>query len=475
MNASVSRLTGTAAKFLDDKKGAALALVAIAAVPIIASIGIASDVARGYLVKNRLTEAVDAASLAAGRQPDPALRQGDAERFFWANFGQDYLGTTVTSGPVVVSDADAGTVTVTAAADVPTSFMSAVGFDKVNVTARAVVNRQLNGMELILVMDNTGSMGNDGKIGAMRTAAKDLMQILYGSQQTIDDVWVGLVPYVTMVNVGDSHTNWLGADFDIADYNQDPRGWTGCVIARPGTGDRSDDPPTVADPIIHYFWDSDDDEAAWNDWYNRWPAVVTDEGAPWWSRDARGPNRGCVTPITSLNPYRDRVEAAIDLMQPHNYGGTMINVGLVWGWRAISPRWRGLWGGDTPATLPLDYDEEDMEKVIILLTDGMNVFNSVDYTAYQRREEGILGSTDFWPATSELNNRTAEVCAAVKAAGIRLYTITFQQNDPDVQNLMRSCSSEPHDEHYFDSPNNQTLVENFKLIAGKLSKLRVAE
>ncbi len=474
MIVSVSQLTGTIIKFRNNNRGAALALVAMAAVPIIASIGIASDVARGYLVKNRLTEAVDAASLAAGRQPDAALRQGDAERFFWANFGQDYLGTTITSGPIVVSDDDAGTVTVTATADVPTTFMSAVGYNEVSIGARAVVNRQLNGMELVLVMDNTGSMGNDGKISAMQQAAKDLLQILYGEAQTIDDVWVGLVPYVTMVNVGSAHTNWLGAGFDISQYDQDPRSWMGCVIARPGTGDRTDDPPSV-DPIVNYFWPSDSGQPHWNDWYNRWPAVVTDEGAPWWSRDARGPNRGCVTPITSLSPYRDRVEAAIDQMQPHNFGGTMINIGLVWGWRAISPRWRGLWGGDTPASLPLDYDEPDMNKVIILLTDGMNVFNSVDYTAYRKRSEGVLGTTSYSAATAELDSRTAQVCSAVKAAGVELYTITFQQNDPTVQNLMRSCASEPHDEHYFDSPTNEVLVENFKLIAGKLSKLRVAE
>ncbi len=64
--------------------------------------------------------------------------------------------------------------------------------------------------------------------------------------------------------------------------------------------------------------------------------------------------------------------AAIDEMGPWHRGGTMANLGLAWGWRVLSPEWRGLWGGDTPEELPLDYHTPNMHKVIILLTDGNN-------------------------------------------------------------------------------------------------------
>ncbi|MBT6404824.1 MAG: Flp pilus assembly protein TadG, partial [Rhodospirillaceae bacterium] len=50
----------------------------------------------------------------------------------------------------------------------------------------------------------------------------------------------------------------------------------------------------------------------------------------------------------------------------------MANLGLAWGWRVLSPAWQGLWGGATPSELPLDYDTPLMDKVAIMLTDGVN-------------------------------------------------------------------------------------------------------
>ena len=56
-------------------------------------------------------------------------------------------------------------------------------------------------MELILVMDNTGSMRSSGKMDAMKGAATDLIDILYGEREVVEDFWVGLVPYTVAVNV----------------------------------------------------------------------------------------------------------------------------------------------------------------------------------------------------------------------------------------------------------------------------------
>ena len=53
-------------------------------------------------------------------------------------------------------------------------------------------------------------------------------------------------------------------------------------------------------------------------------------------------------------------------------GGTAGNEGLAWGWRVLSPRWRGLWGGNTPNTRPLDYKTANTDKVAVILTDGDN-------------------------------------------------------------------------------------------------------
>ena len=47
-------------------------------------------------------------------------------------------------------------------------------------------------------------------------------------------------------------------------------------------------------------------------------------------------------------------------MKPWRRGGTTGNLGLAWGWRMVSPNWRGLWG-DT-ADLPLDYDTRSWRR-----------------------------------------------------------------------------------------------------------------
>ena len=58
-------------------------------------------------------------------------------------------------------------------------------------------------------------------------------------------------------------------------------------------------------------------------------------------------------------------------MKPWRRGGTTGNLGLVWGWRTLSPKWRGLWGD---ADLPLDYGTDFMDKVVVIMTDGNNTF-----------------------------------------------------------------------------------------------------
>lgn len=454
-----------------DRRGSGATFVAIALIPMIGSIGVATDVARSYLVKNRLTEALDAASLAAGRQSDETKRQADADRFFLANYIDGYLGTTV-DGPYLTNGED-DTVILTATAHLPTTFSSVLGIEQVEIDARAVVQRSLRGMELVLVMDNTGSMRSSGKIDAMKASAQSLVNILYGDRTEVPNFWVSLVPYAASVNIGAHRTSWLNASFDPSDYDPDPNGWKGCVEARQDGYDMTDDLPTVR-PWQALLWNSDDpgEYDTWDSYYNVWPNVKWEN---YHQNDGRGPNLGCGLPITPLVTAKSTITSGISAMEPWHRGGTMSHMGLVWGWRVISPVWRGMWGGDTPATLPHDYDDEDIAKVVILLTDGVNEWYQDDFTAYRRLSENLLGTTSKSATTTILNTRMAQICTSMKAEGIEIYTLTFQQNNADTKQLFANCASQPAAEHYFDSPSNETLQANFELIAEKLSRLRIAE
>ncbi len=462
-------------------------LLAMATVPLIGFLGLATDTARAYLVREQLSQALDASALAGAKVIFAEERDDDIRAFFAANYPPALMGSTVTGPTISISDDDRF-LTLEASAEVPTTFVRVLGIESIDVSARAVVERELRGMELVLVMDNTGSMRSGGRIGAMRDAARDLIAILYGDDQELEDFFVGVVPYTAMVNIGPGRSGWLDA-FDAGAYA--PTTWKGCVEARADPHDQSDAPPGDQ-PFTAAFWPSTHglylDAGGQLIGDNDWDAATIDERNQA-QNEGLGPNLGCGPPILPLVAARATVEAAIDAMEPWHRGGTMANLGLAWGWRVLSPRWRGLWGGDTPAALPLDYDNPLMDKVIVLLTDGENQwydwpdglpgrpdngsFPDADYTAYGRLSESRLGTSSTGSATHVINMRMSALCTAMKAEGVIIYTITFRVNDSSTQALYRSCATGP--EYYFNSPSNAELADSFRQIGAQLSNLRIAE
>jgi hypothetical protein len=350
-------------------------------------------------------------------------------------------------------------------------------------------------------------MRSNGKMSAMKTAARDLINILYGAREEVQNFWVGLVPYVATVNIGADRTDWL-MDYDPADYQ--PTTWKGCVEARAYPNDTNDAPPSE-EPWRPHLWRSTLGEyqhdgvvlGGDNDWDPDGGAnhLHEDNAA---ENNGTGPNLGCGPPITPLLAGKADVLDAIDEMAPWHRGGTMANQGLAWGWRVLSPRWRGLWGGDTPNNLPLDYRSPNMSKVAVLLTDGVNEwydwpgnggnsktglpgqnshggdsatyqtqFPGADYTAYGRLTEGRLGTTNNAGATTVVNERMLELCTAMKAQDIILYTITVQVNNATTRQLFEDCATSPA--HYFNSPSIGDLAAAFHQIADELTNLRIAE
>ena len=535
-------------RFFSDRRGNVAVLAAFSFVPLITAVGVATDTTRAYLLNNRLQEAIDIAALAAARGDDDlAGRQAILEQYFWANYPAGYLGAAI-EGPTLVPLAGEQ-LGVEISATLPNTFLQVIDIDTTQVEVEAVVQKERRGMELVLVMDNTGSMRHNSKIVTMRNAALRLIDTLYGTNETLEEFWVGIVPYQATVNIGYAHADWLAFNghsprhsyfidpleedyiphygyyswdrsyfspgrpdgsratvymdeilrtdmyrmFQSGDeyYDPMPVGWKGCVEARhTGGRDQTDDPPIYPDLFTPYYHESaydndwcrfDDDSYFYNGDYCENPMTspgtdprellirIDERNAAFADGTALGPNRGCPQPILPLVAERTTVEDAIKQMQPWRTGGTFGNLGLVWGWRTISPRWRGYWNG-SPSSLPLDYDTPLMDKVVIMLTDGNNEFVWDDYTSYGRPSENRLGSGND---TDELDARMANVCEAMKNEGIILYTITFRLNDSDTQALYRNCATSP--DYYFNSPDNATLDAVFDTIATQLSNLRLAQ
>ncbi|MEO8558750.1 MAG: pilus assembly protein TadG-related protein [Rhodospirillales bacterium] len=487
------------ARLAVDRAGGTAIFMSMAMLVLVASLGTAIDSGRGYLVRSHLSQALDAAALAGGRAVFSANRDADIRMFFNANFPATYLDSVVT-GPTISVDANGENIVLSATAVVPTTFMRVIGLNTMTVQAETKVKRTNRGMELVLVMDNTGSMAG-AKVTAMKNAATNLVNILYGSNETQNNFWVALVPYVATVNIGTGRTAWL-TGYTASAYS--PGTWKGCVEARvsPYEEDQAEALPSVK-KWAPFLWittkgitytgsdgkvakDSSGNTATGD---NQWTPINQTASA---GNAATGPNLGCGPAITPLQPSKAAALAAIAGMDAWSRGGTMANLGLAWGWRVLSPTWRGQWGGTTPSTLPMDYNTALIDKVVVMLTDGVNQWYDypdhppgcagiqscklpadADYTAYGRLSEKRLGTNVNGTATTVINTRMTALCTAMKQKGIIIYTIVLQENDAATENLYKNCATKP--EYAFLSPSASDLAAIFQQIATQLSNLRVAQ
>jgi Flp pilus assembly protein TadG len=139
--------------------------------------GLAVDSGRAYVVKAQLTKAVDGAALGAARNLNEGDPRGEATRIFKANFPAGYLDTSSVTDPTsdpnffsLRTDAATGinTVTVTATAVLPTTFMKLGNFNSVTVNATGEATRRM--VDLSLVLDVSSSIGPQW--GAVRDAAR---------------------------------------------------------------------------------------------------------------------------------------------------------------------------------------------------------------------------------------------------------------------------------------------------------------
>lgn len=470
---AVSRLCRRLFRFLMGRGGNVPVMVALLAVPAMGLAGLSIDAARGYMVRSRLSSAIDAAALAAGRAIDTGNAQADGKMYFRANMPQGTMGASIPD-PVVLVGTDRETVTVKATAALPTTFMRVFGIDSMPIAVENQARRaQGIGLELALVLDTTGSMATDDRIGKLRSAAASLVEILYGTQASRANLWVSVVPYTAEVNLGTNRTTWLSADSPSAGQYS-PSAWRGCVEARPSPYDEDDAPPSVS-RFKAFLWPSTLNKYPDNG-DNPWPPV-SDSGTYTDNNDRAGPNLGCGFPVQPLTNVKQTVLDKIAGLRAVNRGGTMANLGLQAGWFTLSPRWRGLWGGTTPAGMPLDYRLAEMQKAVVLVTDGNNEWFDYtkqptgDYTAYGRIGDGRLGTTTFSQATTQLNTRMSRLCQKMKDAGITMYTITIGQTNAATQNLYRGCASQPS--FYWDTPSPDQLSTIFNQIGAQLTNLRL--
>lgn len=202
---------GLLRSLLRSESGNVLAMTAAATIPMLGVIGGAVDISRIYLTKSRIQAACDSAVLAGRKAMNTATyttqAKARADSMFNVNFQEEDYGTSATS---FTSSADEeGKVSGTARTTVPMVIMDIFGAGPTEVTVQCSADIQVPNIDIVLVLDVTGSMdskiGGKKKIDSLKEAAKDFYETLEAAMvgNTTSQIRYGLVPYDEAVNGAD--------------------------------------------------------------------------------------------------------------------------------------------------------------------------------------------------------------------------------------------------------------------------------
>ncbi len=511
------RAIALARRLRRDERGAALLLATVFMLTLLSVVAVAIDFGQAMVLKQKLHNAADAAALAVGSRAELSEQQANtlAQSYIKANYPDLALGT-LTSFSVLPTQEG---YQVVVAANLPTTFLRVLGMESLNINVASEVRRRVQKLEVVLALDNTGSMTTNDRIGKLKAAATSLVGILFGEADVSDYVKIGLVPFSGAVNLGPRALGrgWideigvsalnredialLPAQPSLLQLFQTMRNapWGGCVRARQGGHDILDTPPSLASPdtlFAPYFAPDEQGNAVASASSNSYlngagtnPLLYVGSSlTPQQIAIGNGPNFNCVQrPIQELTEDRRTITEAIAAMEPR--GSTVIPEGLAWAWRVISP---GL-----PYDQGAPYTDKSVTKVVILLSDGRNQVERGApyysfYSAYGFASRGHLGPTDGSQSRQVLNAKTAALCNNIKADkdgdpttdDVYIYTIALEidsgnaAHDAETRSMLQACATPaarcPGQQCFYDTPSSNDLDQVFSRIAIGLAGLRVA-
>lgn len=400
-------MLGLIRRFQNDRRGAIAVAFAVAMYPIIMMICAAVDLSRLSQQQARLQAALDAAALMVARLVADGKAPSDLTTVA-RQYVEGNVNPTEMFNLQVAAVIDGGVVRVTGSGTINPMMANILSGSNLSIGGTAGAVWRTKKIDLVLVLDNTGSMSSSGKMTALKSAAKNLVDMLASVATRPDAVRIGIVPFDTQVRVGTTYRNepWL----TYSGSGTTSGSWTGCVADRDQSYDVDDTTPTTAVPGTLF--------------------------------PARNCTRTSLAAIMPLTTDWTALKGRIDAMAPS--GNTNVTIGLAWGLHMLTPS-QPLTNARTLATEP------DLERIIILLTDGDNTQNR-------------------WTTNrSAIDARTDLACAATKANGIRLYTIRVIEGNAA---LLRRCASQTT--MYYDVQTAAELGPVFQRIAAEIGNLRLS-
>jgi Flp pilus assembly protein TadG len=461
--ASITRHVRAAARrFVGARDGNIAVIFAIALVPVISFIGAAIDYSRANAARSSMQGALDSTALMIAKDLTSGLITtsqvtAKAQAYFAALYtNTDAKSVVISATYTVVNGSLGSTVQVTGSAAVTTDFMKVAGFPNINFNTSSTAAWGNVRLRVAMALDNTGSMADNGKIQALRTAVAGsggLLDQLSALAKNPGDVYVSVVPFAKDVNVGSSNYNqsWIDwTDWDAANgtnvCSQTSHGrctsttwtpanhntWTGCVTDRTQNYDTMNTTPASANVATLF------------------PAEEYNENGELYCKPGNNPPLQQIVP---LSYDWSSLKSTINAMQPT--GGTNQPIGLAWAWQSLAQA--------TPLNAPAEDPNYTYSHAIIILSDGLNTEDR--WPAYGN------GTTQFG---GQIDARQKILCDNIKAQGITIYTIQVNTSSPPdpTSPVLSYCAS--GSQNFFLLYSASQVVTAFNTIGTSLSELRVA-
>jgi Flp pilus assembly protein TadG len=452
--------------FRSNNKGNTSILFAAALLPMCIGAGAAIDFVETNRTLTILQAATDAAVIAGGSsgKTDEASLLVVVEKYLAANNATRILDQVDSIEPIF--DKTTRTFSVRIRGKRNTSLMHLAGISTMDLNAYSEVKLGSDGLEVALVLDNTGSMNASGRMDALKSSAGDLVDKLLAAEDSGAYVRVGIVPFAEYVNVGMGVRNkpWMSVPNDSSKTVES------CTNTYPdatSSNCREETYSGVSDGIPYSGkhtvcdWDYGAPKSVCNDvvetkkWYgcvgSRNNPLDENIGTP--SSPYPGlQNVWCSAEIVTLTDNKAKLKSTISTMNAN--GNTYVPAGLLWGWNMLS--------SDEPlnqAKTASAITAMGGKKALVLMTDGDNTL-SADYPWH-------------WGTDGDkADKKVKELCKNIKNDGIVVYTVSFMVTDTPTIHMLEKCASDSSKAFTADSA--AQLAQAFDDIGASMLSMRLS-
>jgi Flp pilus assembly protein TadG len=443
------RVCTAAGRFAKADQGNIAVLFGIAAVPILSFVGAAIDYTRANSARSSMQAALDTTALMLAKDlSDGTIKASDintkAQDYFKALYTSHEARAVTVAATYTANTGQGSTIVVNGSGNVPTDFMKIAGFPQIGFDTSSTSAWGNVRMRVALALDVTGSMNDDGKMTAMKPAAKALIDQIGALAKNPGDVHISVVPFAKDVNVGASN------------YNESWINWSEWDVANNTWG-------TCSDTSYSKKSRCENNGKTWTPDHTRWNGCVTDRDQDYDTKNTTPTSDGrtkfyaeqydaCPAQLAPLTTDFASLKTKIDSLVPN--GGTNQPIGIAWGWQSLTQ--------GAPLNAPAEDANYTYKKVLIVMSDGLN-------------------TQDRWPSygngqvqyNNAIDNRQKIQCDNIKAAGVVIYTMHVNTRGDPTSTVLQYCAS--GSDKFSTVTSSSQIAAAFTAIGTSLSKLRVAK